>query len=580
MVNKWILPYLKKYRGWFVLVIFLGTLTSLFSSGLMFTSGYLISKAATQPESILMVYVPIVGVRTFAIGRAAGSYMERLTGHRFVLEILSSMRVRLYKLLEPQAVVLRSRFLKGDLLGVLADDIELLQNLYLKTIFPAIIALVVYTAIIVAAGSFSIPFAFLLALEIGILLFICPIFSLLYLRGKTEKIKRVKHRLYQQVTDAIFGISDLLFSRRHLTLIQEYEKGQAQMHRVEKDIHSFVNGRAVFNQLVIGVAVIVAIYWAEGMTLDGTIPKTFIAAFALVMLSVAEAFLPISEAVSDLSIYQDSIHRLRSLEDQDVQQGKEDEGHDRMDVSEVNIVLRGVCFQYTSESNLINHFSLHVTQGEKVAILGPSGAGKSTLLKLILGVLKPTSGEILFNERNARDVELSMPKMVSVLNQKPHLFHTSVMNNIRLGNPDASDEEVYWAAAQVQLDHVIHALPNGYGTNMDEAGQRFSGGERQRIALARILLQQTPVVIMDEPTVGLDPVTERNLLETIFETLKGKTIIWVTHHLAGMDQMDRIVFMDHGRMTMTGTHQELLEKEERYQRLYSLDHPFAISRKK
>jgi ATP-binding cassette subfamily C protein CydC len=119
---------------------------------------------------------------------------------------------------------------------------------------------------------------------------------------------------------------------------------------------------------------------------------------------------------------------------------------------------------------------------------------------------------------------------------------------------------------------MIKELPYGYATNMKETGQRFSGGERQRIALARILLQKTPVVIMDEPTVGLDPITENKLLNTIFSTLKGKTLIWVTHHLAGMDKMDQIIFMDQGTITMTGSHQQLL-KVERYKRLYELDHP-------
>ncbi len=163
--------------------------------------------------------------------------------------------------------------------------------------------------------------------------------------------------------------------------------------------------------------------------------------------------------------------------------------------------------------------------------------------------------------------------MLAVLNQKAYLFHTSVLNNIRLGNPDATDEEVYQVAEQVQLHQMMKELPNGYATNMNETGQRFSGGERQRIALARILLQKTPVVIMDEPTVGLDPITENKLLATIFETLKGKTIIWVTHHLAGMEKMDRILFMDQGKITMAGNHQQLLENEERYRRLYQLDHP-------
>lgn len=571
--EKWIIPYLKQYRGLFMLVILLGGLTILFGGGLMFTSGYLISKASTRPESILMVYVPIVGVRTFGIGRAVLSYVERLTGHQFVLKILSNMRVRLYKVLEPQAVLLRSRFLTGDILGVLADDIENLQNFYLKTLFPSIVSLVIYAVIIICAGLFSIPFAILLAVLIGLLIFVGPIFSFIYLNAKNEKLKQGRHRLYQQFTDAVFGISDWLFSGRYIDFIQRYEDQQHQLLQLETKIHSYVNWRGVFNQIVLGAIVIISIYWANGMTLIGKIPATFIAAVGLVMLSLLESFLPIAEAVSEVSTYQDSIKRLESMESKDLPKWSEEEKNDATDFSEVSIQLKHVCFHYSSGPQLINDFSLKVAQGEKIAILGPSGAGKSTLLKLIQGALEPTGGEVLLNGRKANEVLLSIPKMLSVLNQKAYLFNTSVLNNIRLGNLEATDEEVYEAAEKVQLHQMIKGLPNGYDTNMHETGQRFSGGERQRIALARILLQQTPVVIMDEPTVGLDPITENKLLRTIFDTLKGKTIIWITHHLAGMERMDRILFMDQGKITMAGSHQQLLENEERYRRLYALDHP-------
>lgn len=571
--QKWIIPYLKQYRGLFVLAIFLGALTILFGGGLMFTSGYLISKASTRPESVLMVYVPIVGVRTFGIGRAVLSYVERLTGHQFVLRILSNMRVRLYKVLEPQAVLLRSRFLTGDLLGVLADDIENLQNYYLKTLFPAIVSLVIYTVIIICAGLFSIPFAILFAVMIGLLTFVGPILSYLYTKAKNEKIKQGRHQLYQQFTDAVFGISDWVFSGRYLNFIERYEKKQHELLMVETKLHSFVNWRSVLNQMVLGIIVIIAIYWADDMAVNGKIPGTFIAAFGLVMMSLLESFLPLSEAVSEASNYQDSIKRLESMDSHD-SKWLEIEGNDNenIDLSQVMIECNHVSFQYSSEPQLINDFNINVYQGEKIAILGPSGAGKSTLLKMIQGALEPTSGEVLLNGRKANEIQRSIPKMLSVLNQKAYLFHTSVLNNIRLGNPEASDEEVYEVAKMVGLHEMIKKLPNGYATNMKETGQRFSGGERQRIALARILLQKTPVVIMDEPTVGLDPITENKLLETIFSTLKGKTIIWVTHHLAGMDKMDRIIFMDQGNITMSGSHQQLLDIE-RYKRLYELDHP-------
>ena len=169
-----------------------------------------------------------------------------------------------------------------------------------------------------------------------------------------------------------------------------------------------------------------------------------------------------------------------------------------------------------------------------------------------------------------------MSNYISVLQQKPHLFDSSVMNNIRLGNINATDEEVIEVAKQVQLHDYIHSLPDGYQTKMQELGERFSGGERQRIALARILLQKTPIVILDEPTIGLDAITERKLLDTIFRSLEGKTVIWITHHLIGIEKMDRVLFIDHGRITMEGTHQQLLQHNPRYKNLYNMDRPIAI----
>ncbi|AIE59205.1 thiol reductant ABC exporter subunit CydC [Bacillus methanolicus] len=576
--ENWIFPYLRQYSGLFALAILLGSLTILFGGALMFSSGYLISKAATQPESILMVYVPIVGVRAFGIGRAVLSYVERLTGHQFILKILSDMRVRLYKIIEPQALFLRSRLRTGDILGVLANDIEHLQDFYLKTLFPSIISLFIYTLIIICAGLFSISFAILLAVFIGLLIFVGPILSFIYTKTKNEQLKRGRHQLYQQLTDTIFGISDWIFSGKYETFIQRYEEQEYQLLAIETKKQTFVNWRDVLNQMVLGGIVVFAIYWANEQTLRGEFSPTFIAACGLAALSLLESFLPIAGAVSETTTYQDSLKRLDDIQAEALPWIESENLKDLPVISQATIEINHLSFGQLSETPLLDDFSLKIEQGEKIAIIGRSGAGKSTLLKLIQGVLVPTSGEVRINGLNVNELASTIPKLMSVLNQKPYLFNTTVMNNIRLGNPEATDEEVYEAAKMVQLHQMIMQLPKGYETYMHETGQRFSGGERQRIAVARILLQKTPIVIMDEPTVGLDPITEANLLADIFDTLKGKTIIWVTHHLIGVEKMDRILFLEKGKITMDGSHQQLLEKEERYRRLYALDRPFYMNR--
>lgn len=576
--EKWILPYLRQYRGLFALSILLGSLTILFGGALMFTSGYLISKAATRPESILMVYVPIVGVRTFGMGRSVLSYVEKLTRHQFILKILSDMRVELFKMIEPQALFLRSRFQTGDILGLLADDIEHLQDFYLKTLFPSLVSLVIYTMIIIWTGTFSISFAILLAILMGLLIFVGPLFSLIYTKVKNEQLKKGKQKLYYQFTDAIFGISDWIFSGNDSMFIHDYEKQQQKLLELEVNKQTFVNWRDVINQMVLGIIVVLTIAWANGQTISGKISPAFIAAIALGLLSLLESFLPIADAVSETTSYQDSLNRLDAIQIRDLPDKKNAEelstsiGH-----SQVTVEINQLSFGYLSEKPILVDFNLRIEQGEKIAIIGRSGSGKSTLLNLIQGALIPTGGEVLVNGLNAMELISSISKIMTVLNQKAYLFNTSVINNIRLGNQEASDEEVYQVSRMVQLHHMIKKLPKGYETNMQETGQRFSGGERQRIALARILLQKTPIVILDEPTIGLDPITEEDLLKTIFDTLKGKTIIWVTHHLTGVEKMDRILFLEHGKIAMEGNHNQLLKDKERYRRLYELDHPFNSS---
>lgn len=183
----------------------------------------------------------------------------------------------------------------------------------------------------------------------------------------------------------------------------------------------------------------------------------------------------------------------------------------------------------------------------------------------------PQKGSVTLNGVPTSELGDDISKWVGVINQNPHLFDTSVLNNVRLGNIEASDEAVIEALYQVGLGDMIAALPEGFHTSVEEAGGRFSGGEGQRLALARILLQDTPIVLLDEPTVGLDPITEQILLDTLFTVLKDKSIIWITHHLQGVDQMDEVVFIENGKIEIQGTPQELLAENARYQRLYRLD---------
>ncbi|BFH59702.1 thiol reductant ABC exporter subunit CydC [Paenibacillus azoreducens] len=593
--ESWLRPYVRTYWGRFLIIIALGCLTLLTASMLMFTSGFLISKAALRPENILMVYVPIVLVRTFGISRAVVHYVERLVSHDAVLRIVSLMRTRLYRILEPQALFISSRFRTGDMLGVLSDDIQYLQDVYLRTVFPSIVALVMYIASIAALGWFDVRFALFMALYIFILVAVLPWVSLLITKAKSRLAKQQRSNLYTKLTDAVLGMSDWVISGRQSAFLAAYEAEEREAARVNSQLKSWARWRQLIGQTVVGLSVVSMVVWAAREYAGGHIAPTLIAAFALVMFPLMDAFMPVSDAIEKIPNYQSSLQRLSEIgripgdgnsHGTAGQTGmKEDSYVSAEDVrrlagSDVHLTVQNVSYRYDDASPWsLENVSLDLPQGKRIAIIGRSGAGKSTLLKLIEGALAPSKGTVSLNGTEAYAIGEQMPQVVSVLNQSPHLFDTTVENNIRLGDRSAEDEDVRRAAAQVKLDRLIASLPLGYKTPMHETGQRFSGGERQRIALARVLLQNNPVVILDEPTVGLDPRTENDLIATILETMKGKSLVWVTHHLVGAEQMDEIIFMENGRVEMRGSHAELLATSERYRNLYRLDRPEAFMAK-
>lgn len=570
---------MKQNKKLLVVVILLGILTFCSAGALMFTSGYLISKSATQPQNILLVYVPIVLVRTFGIARPVFAYIERLTSHNFVLKVLSKMRVRLYQQLETQSLQLKSRFKTGDLLGLLADDLEHLQDLYLKSIFPSIVAIVLYGLIVIALGFFSIPFALFMLIILFILVVLVPLISILVNRKRQMTMKTVRTRLYQTLTDAVMGLSDWKISGRQQDFLASYEQMEQQQDKLEQKMAQFNRWRDFLFQVSVALLAVLMIVFAYNNVEAGVFSHLWIAAFVLIVFPLMEAFAPISEAVMHFPNYEQSLKRLEDIEKSSLEHKKvNDDLLNRLNsTNNYTLALNNVDFRYNENEQLIlRQLSLTIKQGEKIAILGKSGAGKSTIAKLLLGSIKPTNGDVTINDISTNLLTDEMPNYISVLQQKPHLFDSSVMNNIRLGNIHATDEEVIAAAKQVQLHDYIHSLPNGYNTKMQELGERFSGGERQRIALARILLQNTPIVILDEPTIGLDAITERKLLDTIFQSLQGKTVIWITHHLIGMENMNRVLFIDDGQIALDGSHKQLLQHNPRYQNLYKIDRPITI----
>lgn len=566
-MNNWIIPYMKEYRWRIWLSAFYALLGVASGAMLLFVSGYLISKSSLQPVNIMVVYVPIVSVRAFSIGQAIFPYLEKLVSHDIVLRILAKYRDRLYVILEPQAMFLQSRFQTGDLLTLLSDDIERLQDLFIKTMLPSVAGVVIYTIFALVIGFFSIPFMFMMLAILGIIIFLMPLLSYYLMVNHHVKVKETRGKLYNQSTDSLFGQLDWLVSGRADEITEKISHHNAQLMRRITKINRWHTLRDFFLQLIVGIIVIAVMVWAHRQTGEGVFSPTIIAAFTLMMFAITDALMPISNAVEEVPTYDESLQRMNKLSASAV---VEEMNKEWQPISKPKLSVEHVRYEYPNANEVIvDHVSFMINPGEKVAILGRSGAGKSTLLKLMAGILKPDEGAIYVG--NDQVTQGALGQSISVLNQKPHLFHTTVANNVRIGDETATDEQIEAALKRAEIWDLIASLPNGMHTQMEEMGKRFSGGERQRIAFARALIQDTPIILLDEPTTGLDPLTEIKLINTFLSATPDKTIVLVTHHLAGAPYMDNIIFIDDGIIKMSGSHEELMNDNAYYRALYEMD---------
>lgn len=237
-----------------------------------------------------------------------------------------------------------------------------------------------------------------------------------------------------------------------------------------------------------------------------------------------------------------------------------------------NLSIKNVYYTYPhTQKEILCGVSLDIHSGEKIAILGKSGAGKSTLVALLRGDRKPTKGNITLNGIEVSEFGDQISKYLGVISQKPYLFNTTIANNLRLGNEKATDKQLWDVLERVGLKKTIEALPEKLDTQVEEAGLRFSGGERHRLSLARILLKNTPIVLLDEPTLGLDPITEQSVINTFIKQLNGKTLIWITHHLQGIERINQVIFIKNGQIAMRGTPEQLWNNNRRYRELKKAD---------
>lgn len=368
------------------------------------------------------------------------------------------------------------------------------------------------------------------------------------------------------------GVSDWIFSQRGQEYLDFHKKIEDKLHQVTHKIKTSNHYRNMGVQLMFGVMAIALLLWA-GIQFPGNHggAANWIAAFVLVVFPLIDAFAPLGDAAQETNIYQDSLKRLNELSaDADVKKTNKKVG--QLEAPFV-ITIDNLSFHYPADAKrVLNNLSLNINSGQKLAILGRSGSGKTTLAELLRGDLQPSAGSLKLNGIDVQELGESISDYVGVIHQAPYLFNTTISNNLRVGNEDATTASLWKVLERVGLKSLVTSLPEGLETVVDEAGLRFSGGERHRLALARILLKNTPIVILDEPTVSLDPLTEQDLIETFMQQLTGKTIIWITHHLQGLSLMDKVVFIEDGELKIEGSPDKLAASNEHYRRLLAIDH--------
>jgi len=589
-----LMSFLSQYKWLALCAVLISFATIAANIGLMGTSGYLIAKAALQPENILMIYVPIVGVRFFGISRSVFRYLERLASHNVTFKVLHRLRIWLYERLEPKGITLFNRKRGGDVLGSVISDIEQLQNFYLRLFSPP----VVYALTVVLTVGFLSTLHIYLAIVSFVMLIIAGVIIpyIGYRNSKQRGVQLVTARvgLYEQTLDLLRGMGTIqqfgtfTSSQQQIAMVQDrLNQLQLQEHRNT----SFNNGlMTAITQLSMWVMLIVSI----PLIVNGSIAPYMLPAILLITLASFEAAAPLPQAFQMSSGIATAANRLFALAEEPDQeqsstannnqeivnkQSAEANGNksDLTNTNEKNnnwqCELSDVQFNYENSNHIaLDGINLTLEKGKKIAVVGESGAGKSTLLHAILKLSPITNGEMSINGVNAAHWdEEQVRAQYAVVSQQVQLFNATVVENLRLGNQAATLEQIRAAAKIAEIDSFIMSLPSGYNTMIGEYGAKLSGGQRQRLALARAIIRQSNAILLDEPATGLDRLTQKAFHHNMQEMMATHAVLWITHRLADVTDMDEIVVLKHGRIVEQGTHEQLLHAKGHYYHMWRLE---------
>ena len=569
-----LLTFLASSRWRVVLAIFLGCAMVASNMILLGMAAYLIAAAALGPLLISLT-LPIYIVRFMSVARAGSRYAERVVSHNVTFRLLARLRVWAYSRLEPLAPSHLLAYRSGDVLTRLVSDVEELQNVYLRIVAPLFVA----TAIVLLTfGLFTIfspilawvALAFLVATGIGVSL-LAGVLS----RGSGKQQLTVRSELNMQVVDGIQGIQDLLAFGQAKDQQRKLANLDSTLGRIQRRM-AYISGlQLALNDGLMNLALCALLILSIPLVTAGAISGVYLGFLALVILASFEAIQPLTQAFQFLGhslAAGERVFRLADTTPLITEPTTPLRSVDMCSSAGSTLEFEHVHFAYQpDEREVLSEINFSIAPGSRVAIVGPSGSGKSTLVRLALRFWDPTSGTVLLNGYDARKYALAdLRNLIGVVAQDTYLFNDTIRGNLLLGRPDASDSEIKHVLEQTQLTNFVDQLPQGLQTWVGEHGLRLSGGERQRLAIARALLKNAPLLILDEATANLDPVTEAALLEALAELTRERTTLMITHRLTALEQMDTILVLDHGKISEQGTHDQLMQAEGLYRQMFDL----------
>lgn len=544
-------------RGRLGLALLLGSLALGSAVGLMATSGYLISRASEQPP-VLYLMVAVTATRAFGIGRAVFRYAERLVSHDAVLRMLADTRVAVYRRLERLAPAGLRRSRRGDLLSRLVADVDALQDYWLRWLLPAASAVVV-SAASVGFTAWLLPEAGavlavgLLAAGVGV-----PMVTGAVSRRAEGRLAPARGLLATRVADLLSGTAELTVAGALPARSAEARRADGALTRIASRAATATAVGDGLTALVSGLTVAGAALVGVQAVTDGRLAGVAMAVVVLTPLAAFEAVLGLPSAVQYRRRVHKSAERVYEVLDAP-EPVREPETPRQVPASPFPVVLKGLTARHSGQDrDAVAELDVTLAEGRRVAVVGPSGSGKTTLAQVLLRFLDAEAGSYALAGVDAYVLAGDdVRRLVGLCAQDAHLFDSSVRENLLLARKDATEEELRVALARARLLEWADSLPEGLDTLVGEHGARLSGGQRQRLALARALLADFPVLVLDEPAEHLDLPTADALTADLLAATEGRTTLLITHRLAGLGAVDEVIVLDEGRVVQRGTYAEL-----------------------